>query len=92
MPDGYASNIKRCVILEQCKTTGLKTHDCHVLFQELLPIALRKLLPEKVLNPLLQLSQLFSDLCSKELRDEDLVRLSKIIPETLWQLEMIFQK
>jgi len=90
MPDGYASHIKRCVLLDQCKITGLKTHDCHVIFQKLLPIALRKLLPDNVLNPLLQLSKFFSDLCSKELRDEDLERLSKTIPETLCQLEMIF--
>jgi hypothetical protein len=82
MPDGYASHIKRCVVLEQFKI-GLKTHDCHVIFQKLLPIALRKLLPENVFNPLLQLSQFFSDLCSKELSDEDLVKLSKKIPETM---------
>ncbi|KAM3191465.1 hypothetical protein ACQJBY_069003 [Aegilops geniculata] len=90
MPDGYASHIKRCVVLDQCKISGLKTHDCHVIFQKLLPIALRKLLPENVVNPLLQLSKFFSDLCSKELSYEDLERLSKTIPETLCQLEMIF--
>jgi hypothetical protein len=90
MPDGYASNIKRCVDLEKCKVSGLKTHDCHVIFQKLLPIALRNLLPEKVVIPLLELSQFFSDLCSKELKEEDLVKLSKKIPETLCQLEMIF--
>lgn len=39
---------------------------------------------------MLELSKFFSDLCSKELRDEDLERLSKTIPETLCQLEMIF--
>ena len=90
MPDGYASHIKRCVDLEQCKISGLKTHDCHVIFQKLLPIALRKLLPENVVTPLLQLSRFFSDLCSKELIDEDLVKLSNTIPEILCQLEMIF--
>ena len=47
-------------------------------------------MPENIVNPLLQLSKFFSDLCSKELRDEDLERLSKTIPETLCQLEMIF--
>jgi hypothetical protein len=90
MPDGYASHIKRCVVLEQCKVTGLKTHDCHVILQKLLPIALRKLLPENVLIPLLQLSKFFSDLCSKELKDEDLENLGKQIPEILCQLEMIY--
>jgi hypothetical protein len=67
MPDGYASHIKRCVVLEQCKVTGLETHDCDVILQKLLPIVLRKLLPENVFIPLLQLSKFFSDLCSKEL-------------------------
>ena len=90
MPDGYASHIKRCVVLDRCKISGLKTHDCHVIFQKLLPIALCNLLPENVVNPLLQLSKFFSDLCSKELRDEHLERLSETIPEILCQLEMIF--
>ena len=75
MPDGYASHIKRCVVLEQCKFSGLKSHDCHVILQKLLPI------------PLLQLSKFFSDLCSKELRDEDLENLGNQIPEILCKLE-----
>jgi len=32
MPDGYASNFKRCVDVPRCKLSGLKTHDCHVIF------------------------------------------------------------
>lgn len=77
MPNGYASNIKRCVDLEGCKVSGLKTHDCHVIFQNLLPIASRNLLPKKIVIPLLELSQFFSELCSRELEAKDLERLSK---------------
>ncbi|CAL8120498.1 unnamed protein product [Prunus armeniaca] len=29
-PDGYASNIARCVKVDGGKFTGLKSHDCHV--------------------------------------------------------------
>lgn len=36
-PDGYASNISRCVNTSDCKSVGLKSHDCHVLLQRLLP-------------------------------------------------------
>jgi hypothetical protein len=32
MPDSYASNIARCVNIEECKISGLKSHDSHVLF------------------------------------------------------------
>ncbi|XP_020088912.1 uncharacterized protein LOC109710609 [Ananas comosus] len=45
--DGHASNVSRCVVKKR-KLSGLKSHDCHVIMQELLPLALRGNLPEKV--------------------------------------------
>lgn len=42
-PDGYSSNIQRCFSKDN-KIIGLKSHDCHVLMQQLLPVALRGLL------------------------------------------------
>ncbi|XP_050229123.1 uncharacterized protein LOC126678265 [Mercurialis annua] len=42
-PDGYASNLSRCVDLKGLKMHGMKSHDCHVFMQRLLPIALREL-------------------------------------------------
>ncbi|XP_028074698.1 uncharacterized protein LOC114277071 [Camellia sinensis] len=47
VPDGYASNISRCIQLRQRKIIGLKSHDGHILMQQLLPIALRGTLPKK---------------------------------------------
>ncbi|RVW97993.1 hypothetical protein CK203_028978 [Vitis vinifera] len=35
VPDGYASNISRCVQVNERKIFGLKSHDCHVLMQQL---------------------------------------------------------
>jgi hypothetical protein len=90
MPDGYASNIKRSVDVNKCKVSGLKTHHCHVIFQKLLPIAVRNVLPENVALPLIQLSRYFNAICSKELSAEELEQLSTSIPETLCRLEMIF--
>jgi hypothetical protein len=37
MPDGYASNRKRCIQDNEFNISCLKTHDCHVIFQQLLP-------------------------------------------------------
>jgi len=48
-PDGYSSNISRCVNVAQAKITGLKSHDCHILMQQLLPVALRGL-PQMTLH------------------------------------------
>jgi len=34
--------------IKDLKLVGLKSHDCHVLIQQLLPVAVRGILPEKV--------------------------------------------
>ncbi|KAL0553521.1 hypothetical protein IC582_007419 [Cucumis melo] len=44
-PDGFVSNISRCVHERDWKISGLKTHDCHVLLHRLLPIGIRAFLP-----------------------------------------------
>ncbi|CAL8083310.1 unnamed protein product [Prunus armeniaca] len=39
-PDGYASNIARCVNVDGGKFTRLKSHDWHVFMQRLLPVGI----------------------------------------------------
>ena len=39
VPQGYFSNIKSLVQLKDLKLVGLKSHDCHVLMQQLLAMA-----------------------------------------------------
>ncbi|XP_042969067.1 uncharacterized protein LOC122301749 [Carya illinoinensis] len=90
VPDGYSSNVSRCVKLQHRTIVGMKSHDCHILMQQLLPIALRGSLPKKVIEPLIKLSGFFRGVCSKMLRLEDLDRLESRIPYILCQLEMIF--
>ena len=31
VPDGYSSNISHCVKLKECKISGMKSHDNHIL-------------------------------------------------------------
>ena len=38
--DGYTANLSRNVSINDGKISGLKTHDCHVLFQKLLLVAI----------------------------------------------------
>jgi hypothetical protein len=90
VPDGYSSNVSRCVKLKECIIGGLKSHDNHIVMQQLLPIALRGTLSEKVVRPLIELSGFFREICSKTLRVEDLDRLENRIPIILCQLEQIF--
>ncbi|KAH0644708.1 hypothetical protein KY284_032592 [Solanum tuberosum] len=90
VPDGYASNISSCVDLKQRTMHGLKSHDCHILMQQLLPIALRNLLPMNVLKPLIELSNFFRGICSKDLKIGDLEKLQDRVAITLCHLERIF--
>ncbi|XP_056858747.1 uncharacterized protein LOC108850550 [Raphanus sativus] len=62
-PDGYCSNIARGVSLDDCKVTGLKSHDYHVLMQQLLPIALKGLLPKGPRLAITRLCSFFNLLC-----------------------------
>ena len=65
VPDGYASNISRCVNLQEHKTSGLKSHDCHVLVEDILPLALRACNPPKeVIQIVSELDTIFKSLCS----------------------------
>ncbi|CAI9115088.1 OLC1v1015922C1 [Oldenlandia corymbosa var. corymbosa] len=90
VPDGYSSNISRCVQLTPPKLIGLKSHDYHILMQQLLPIALRKMLSTSIRSPLLRLCAYFRELCSKEIFPEDVARLENEIPVILCELEKIF--
>jgi hypothetical protein len=89
MPDGYASNLARCANVEKGTVHGMKSHDCHIFMECLLPIAFHSL-PELVWKPLTELSRFFKDLCCNTLRMDDLVKLNENIPIIICKLERIF--
>jgi len=89
-PDGYALNFSRCVDVRNASLHNMKSHDCHVFMQRLLPLAFRDLLPTNVWNVLTELSQFFQDLCSSKLHVDDVVRLENNIAEILCKLERVF--
>jgi hypothetical protein len=91
VPDGYASNISRCVRLNDRTMSGLKSHDCHVLMQQLLPIALRgSKLPSNVVKVLVDMSTFFRGIYETTLTPEALDRLQDHICITLCHMEQIF--
>ncbi|XP_010233141.1 uncharacterized protein LOC100826217 [Brachypodium distachyon] len=89
-PDGYAANLARCVDLDACKVHDLKTHDCHILLQRVLPAGLRGLVRQDIYEAITELGNFFKQLCSKTLRLDVLHRLKDKIPLILCKLEKIF--
>ena len=90
VPDGYASNISRCVKLKEYKISGIKSHNSHILMQQLFPIAIRGSLPTEVSRRLIDLSCFFREIFSKVINVEELGTLKKRIVVTLCELERIF--
>jgi hypothetical protein len=68
----------------------MKSHDCHVFMQTLIPLAFRDLLPKEIWDALTEISSFFRDICSSKLNVDHIERLQTNIVETLCKLEMIF--
>jgi len=89
-PDGHASNISRLVDIEECRLYGMKSHDCHVFMQTLIPLAFCDLLLKGIWDALTEISHFFRDICSSKLNVDHIERLETNIVETICKLEMIF--
>ncbi|XP_056697520.1 uncharacterized protein [Spinacia oleracea] len=90
VPQGYSSNIRSLVNMDTLKLVGLKSHDCHVLMQQLLPVAIRSILPKNVRHAIIRLCLFFNAIYSKVIDPKDLKALEEDIIIILCQLEMYF--
>ena len=90
VPQGYSSNIKSLVSLNDLKLVGLKSHDCHVLMQQLLPVVIHDTLPNKVRVTITCLCFLFNAICRKVIDPKKLDELENEAAIVLCQLEMYF--
>lgn len=59
LPDGWASNISRCVNLDERKVIGYKSHDEHFVLHYLLQVAIIGTLSNKIVHPLIHLCSFF---------------------------------
>jgi hypothetical protein len=90
VPSGYSANIQRLVSMKDLKLIGMKSHDCHVMMTQMLPIALRGVLPDKVYVPIIKLCSFFNVISQKVIDPMKLVQLQKEVVETLCRFEMCF--
>lgn len=90
VPDGYGSNLSRCVNLKQRKLISLKSHDNHVLMQDILPDALRASNATKVIDLLEELSSFFKKLCSTTIDTNELDDIQSKVVMILCRMEMVF--
>ena len=90
VPEGYSSNVKNLVSMTDLKLNGLKSHDCHVLLQQLFPIAIRSVLPKHVRYAITRLCIFFNLICNKVIDVQQLEKLEEDIVVTMCLLEKYF--
>ena len=72
------------------KIYGMKSHDCHVFMQRLLPIIFRDMLSKSIWRVVTKLSQFFKILCVSEFRYQDVKIIKRNVITTVCKLEKIF--
>ncbi|KAL0290179.1 UNVERIFIED_CONTAM: hypothetical protein Sradi_7055600 [Sesamum radiatum] len=89
-PDGYASNLSRCVDMTELRLHGMKSHDCHIFMQKLIPVAFREMVPEHVWSALTEVSLMFQVLCSTTLDIKKVQELEDSVAVIMCNLEKVF--
>ncbi|XP_073151986.1 uncharacterized protein [Henckelia pumila] len=86
----YSSNFKNLVSMKDLKLVGLKSHDYHTLMQQLLPVAIRGILPKNVRDVVTRLCFFFNELYKKVINVPKLDELQREIVMVLCFLEKYF--
>jgi hypothetical protein len=90
VPSGFSSNIKGIINMTEKKFQNLKSHDCHVIMTQLLPVALRGLLPENVRLAIVKLCAFLNAISQKVINPESLPRLQNDLVQCLVSFELVF--
>jgi hypothetical protein len=90
VPTGYSSNIRSLVNMKDKKLVGMKSHDCHVMMTQMLPVAIRGILPDKVRDPIIKLCSFFNAISQKVIDPNKLAKLQEDVVHTICQFETIF--
>ncbi|KAI5317436.1 hypothetical protein L3X38_037143 [Prunus dulcis] len=90
VPKGYCSNIKNLVSLKDSRFLGLKSHDCHTLMQQLLPVTIRSVLEKPARYAITRLCFFFNAIYAKTVDVSKLDKLEEDVVVTLCLLEKYF--
>nr|CAE03533.1 OSJNBa0061C06.21 [Oryza sativa Japonica Group] len=90
VPFGYSTNIKRIISTKEKKFTNLKSHDCHVLMTQLLPVVIRGILPDNVRATITKLCAFMNAISQKVIVPDRLEAHQNDVVQCLVSFELIF--
>ncbi|GJR85253.1 reverse transcriptase domain-containing protein [Tanacetum coccineum] len=89
LPDGFGSNFKQKLTDNDTNITGMKSRNCHIMMQHLLPHGLQQYLPDEVAKPIIELCSFFKQICSQTLMEDDMLKAQSKVIDILCNLELI---
>nr|GEW47487.1 hypothetical protein [Tanacetum cinerariifolium] len=90
LPDGFGSCFKHKMTDNDTNITGLKSHDCHIMMQHLLPYGLQQYSPDKIVKSIIELCSSFKQICSATLMEDDMLKAQIKVVDILCDLELIY--
>ncbi|GJR74425.1 hypothetical protein Tco_0086790 [Tanacetum coccineum] len=90
LPDGFGSNLKQKVTDNDRNIMGMKSHDCHIMIQRLLPYGLQQYLDTYVAKPIIKLCSFFKQICTRNLMEDDTVKTESQLVDNLCNLEQLY--
>jgi hypothetical protein len=69
---------------------GLKSHDYHIMMQQIFPLYVRTFLPKEVRAAIIRIRRIFVHLCAKFVDPSTIEYLIEKTPETICMLENVF--
>ena len=88
VPSGYSATLQNHV--QNGKLAGLKSHDHHVLIEQIMPAAIRHMLKPGPREAIIKIGNFFQCLCSKAIDLSTIPNLLDCVAETLCLFEMWF--
>ncbi|GJV30950.1 hypothetical protein Tco_1391350 [Tanacetum coccineum] len=89
-PDGFASNISRCLKEGELQLSRMKSHDFYIFIQKLLPLSIRGSLTKEARLVLYELSDFIQILCARNMYIDVLEKQEEKIAIILCKLESMF--
>ena len=88
LPSNYSSSLHSKV--SKGKLSGLKSHDYHVLIQDLMPVCMRDLGEDALTSVIVRISRIFKRICAKTVDMAERETLFEECVETLCLMEKLF--
>jgi hypothetical protein len=90
IPSGYTLNIQGRINRKEKKFTNLMSHDYHILMTQLLPVALRGILPENIRLAIMKLCAFLNKILQTATDPNKIIKLQNNVVQYLASFEMVF--